>query len=391
MTQSYDVVIAGGAAIGASTAYFLGLKPDFSGTVAVIERDPAFTRAATTLSCASIRQQFSTPQNIYLSQFGLEFLRSFKDRFGSETDVSFREQGYLLLASAAGFEILRKNHLVQHAAGADIALLEPDRLCQAFPWLKTNDLAGGSYGRTGEGWFDADALLAALRQAAASNGVKMIRGEVTGIDSSANRINRIRLADGTAIACGTLVNAAGPQAGDLAALAGLALPVEPRKRTVFVFDCRETIADMPLVVDPSGIYVRPEGRHFICGLSPPEDQDDRAADDDFEPDWGLFDTVIWPVLAARVPAFEAIKCINAWVGHYDFNTFDQNAILGPHPEIENFLFANGFSGHGLQQAPAVGRAIAEWIACGSYQTIDLSVFSYDRIQQGEPVRELAVI
>lgn len=391
MKDSYDVVIAGGAAIGASTAYFLALDPGFGGTIALVERDPTFARAATTLSCASIRQQFSTPENIYLSQFGLEFLRSFVDRFGSEMDVSFHEQGYLLLASAAGHEVLRKNHLVQQAAGADISLMAPDELRRRFPWLETTDLAGGSYGRTGEGWFDAHALLAALRGTAASNGVDMIRGEVAAIDASGGRITGIRLADGTEVGCGTLVNAAGPQAGDLAALAGVPLPVEPRKRTVFVFDCRQPIAAMPLIVDPSGIYVRPEGRHYICGMSPPEDQDGRAGDDDFDPDWHIFEDVIWPALATRIPAFEAIKCINAWVGHYDFNTFDQNAILGPCPGLENFLFANGFSGHGLQQSPAVGRAIAEWIVHGGYRTIDLSVFAYDRLGRNRPVRELAVI
>lgn len=391
MTQSFDVIIVGGAAMGSSTAYFLSQMPDFGGSIAVVERDPGFTRAATTLSCASIRQQFSTPENIRLSQFGLEFLRNVKERFGPDANASFREQGYLLLASEAGMAILEQNHEVQTATDADIDLMKPERLRSAFPWLNTEGLAGGSYGRSGEGWFDAHALLSMLREGAAANGVTLINGEVSAIERGGGRVTGVRLEDGTHLSCGMLVNAAGPQAGDVAALAGVPLPVEPRKRTVFVFDCRAPIDNMPLVVEPSGIYVRPEGRQYITGMSPPEEEDERADSDDFDPDWEQFENVIWPVLAERIPAFEAIKCTSAWVGHYDYNTFDQNAILGPHPEIGNLLFINGFSGHGVQQSPAAGRALAEWITGGAYQTIDLSAFSYSRIREDRPVRELALI
>ncbi|PLX38333.1 MAG: FAD-dependent oxidoreductase [Hyphomicrobiales bacterium] len=387
----YDVVIAGGAAVGASVAWFLAREPGFSGSIAVIERDPAFARAATTLSAASIRQQFSTPENIRLSQFGLGFLRDLKTHFGPDADVGFREQGYLILSSEAGVERLRANHAIQIAEGADIAYLEPVDLTHRFPWLNVEDLAAGAYGQSGEGWFDAHGVLALLRGDIRKRGVTAITGTISGIERVGDRIEAVRLADGHRIACGTLVNAAGPQAGDLAELAGISLPVEPRKRTVFVFDCREKVEGMPLMVDPSGIYVRPEGAHFICGMSPKEEDDGRANDDDFDPDWALFEEIIWPALAHRVPAFEAIKLTNAWAGHYDYNPFDQNAILGPHSEIGNFLFANGFSGHGLQQAQAVGRAISELIVDGAYRTLDLSVFSYDRIAANHPVHELAVI
>ena len=391
MTTGFDVVIVGGAAIGASTAYFLTETAGFAGSIAVIERDTTFARSATTLSAASIRQQFSTPENIAMSRFGLAFIREIRDRFGFEADIAFRENGYLLLAGPAGREILAANHRIQRDAGADIDLLGPDVLAETFPFLNVDDLSAGAFGRSGEGWFDAHALLALLRSAATAHGVTTIKGEAHGFSRSGDRLTAVHLADGTVVPAGIVVNAAGPEAGTLAGLAGVSLPVEPRKRSVFVFDCREKVGPMPLTVDPTGVYVRPEGQHFICGMSPAEAHDGPAEPGDFDPDWHLFDEAIWPALAHRVPAFEAIKCLNAWAGHYDYNRFDQNAILGPHPELSNFFFANGFSGHGLQQAPAAGRALAELITTGTYQTLDLSVFSYDRIARESPVRELAVI
>jgi glycine/D-amino acid oxidase-like deaminating enzyme len=199
----------------------------------------------------------------------------------------------------------------------------------------------------------------------------------------------VTLAGGERIACGTVVNAAGPWARAVAAMAGVPLPVEARRRCVFVFDARRRLEDCPLVIDTSGIWFRPEGEYFICGTSPPEAEDLHELP--LEVDHRQFDEVLWPALAARVPAFEAIKQVNAWAGYYEYNTFDQNAVLGPHPEIGNFLFANGFSGHGIQQAPAAGRAIAELIAHGRYTSLDLSIFGYERIAAERPVVEKNVI
>ena len=139
------------------------------------------------------------------------------------------------------------------------------------------------------------------------------------------------LDNGERLEAGTVVNAAGPAAGKVAALAGLALPVEPRKRNVFVFEAREKFDDMPLMVDPSGVYVRPEGSVYITGGAEAEATDGPADPSDFEPDWSLFEEAIWPVLATRIPAFEAIKATRAWAGHYDYNTLDQNGVIGPHP------------------------------------------------------------
>lgn len=386
----FDVAIIGGAAIGSAVAYFLKADLGFFGRVAVIERDPSYARAATTLSAASIRQQFSTPENIRMSRYGVSFFGELRQRFSLDADIGFRDAGYLLLASAAGQETLAANHAVQTAEGADIVLLDPAALAARFPWLKVDDLATGGLGLSGEGWFDAHALLTLLRKGARAAGASYLHGDVVGIACEDERAASVTLSDGRRIACGIVVNAAGPQAGDVAALAGLALPVEPRKRCVFVVACRTPLPGMPLIVDTSGFWIRPEGSVFICGISPQEDVDPRA-DNDFDVDHALFEETIWPALAHRIPAMESLKLERGWAGHYDFNTFDQNAVIGFHPELRNFVFANGFSGHGLQHAPAAGRAVAELIVHGCSVSLDLSAFAYERLAQGRMLREVNVI
>jgi FAD-dependent oxidoreductase domain-containing protein 1 len=388
-SERFDVVIVGGAAIGSAVAYFLLHDLGFAGTVAVIERDPTYARAATTLSAASIRQQFSTPENIRMSRFGIAFFDGLKLRFGREASVGFRAEGYLLLADARGRTVLAANHAIQQAEHADIELMDAGELAARFPWLNTSDLAAGAFGRSGEGWFDAHSLLELLRRGARERGAVYLHGEVTGIERRRDHIDAATLADGRRIACGTLVNAAGPQAGEVAALAGLKLPVEPRKRCVFVVACRADFNGMPLLVDTTGVWARPEGSGFICGVSPPAHADPRA--ENFDVDYDLFETTVWPALAHRVPAMEALKLVRGWAGHYDFNALDQNAVIGPHPRVTNFIFANGFSGHGLQQAPAAGRAVAELIVHGRFVSLDLTRFGYERVAAGRPLRETNVI
>jgi sarcosine oxidase len=220
----------------------------------------------------------------------------------------------------------------------------------------------------------------------------LISGEVSAIGVYDRQVRGLTLKDGTAIGCGALVNAGGAAEGAIAALADVRFPVGPRKRYVYVFDCQQADQNLhkaPLFVDPSGFYFRPEGRNFICGLSPEEADEPREMD--WDVDYGWFEERIWPNLAARIPAFEAIKVINAWVGHYDYNAFDQNGVIGPHPNIKNLYFANGFSGHGLQQGPASGNAIAELIVYGEYRAIDLERMSYGRFLRNEPLFEKNII
>jgi FAD-dependent oxidoreductase domain-containing protein 1 len=374
-------------------ATFLAAEPGFDGRIVVIERDPTYATSATTLSAASIRQQFSTAVNIQISRFGIELIKHL-DRYlpvdGRAPEIDFVEGGYLFLASEAGRPILEANHALQRSLGAEVALLSPAELRQRFGWINVEGLAAGSLGLRDEGWFDAYALLRGFRAKARSLGVEYIVAEVTAIDHQSGRVRAAVLHGGARIECAWLVNAAGPRAAEVAAMAGLELPVRPRKRFVYHFDCRTPVTPAPLTIDPSGVYFRPEGPSYIGGYSPRADEADPDTLD-LEVDRAPFEERLWPALAQRVPAFEQIRLLDAWAGHYEVNTLDHNAVIGPHPVISNFLFANGFSGHGLQQAPAVGRGLAEWIVSGRYETLDLSPLGYERIERGEPIRELSVI
>jgi FAD-dependent oxidoreductase domain-containing protein 1 len=388
-----DVVIVGGAIVGSSVATFLAARPDLDGRIVVVERDPTYRTSSTTLSAASIRQQFSTPLNVRISQFGIELLKH-PDRYlavdGETPSFDFVEGGYLFLATDAGLAALHHNHAVQRSLDAPVILLSPEEMRGRFPWLRTDDLAAGSVGLADEGWFDAHALLSAFRRKARSLGVEYRVGEVVAVERAGGRVAGVRLADGGRIGADWVVDAAGPRAAEVAGMAGVELPVRPRKRCVFHFAAQVDLGAAPLVIDPSGVYFRPEGPAFIGGFSPHGDEADPDTLD-LEVDRGAFERVVWPALAHRVPGFDALRLLDAWAGHYEVNTLDHNAIVGPHPDLPNMLFANGFSGHGLQQAPAVGRGLAEWIATGRYETLDLSPLGYGRVLRGQPIRELNVV
>ncbi len=381
MSASTRVVVIGGGAMGGAVAAATLGDPAFTGTLTVVERDPTFRRASSALSAASIRQQFSTPENIRLSRYSFGWLR--------EADVGLQESGYLYLATEAGAPVLEANVAAQRAEGADVELLPPRRLAARFPWLSVEGVALASLGRSGEGWFDGYALVQVLRARARDLGADLVTGEVVDLEVIADRVAAVVLADGRRIECDIVVDAAGPWAREVAAMAGIDLPVEARRRSVFVFDASDPPVDCPLVIDTSGAWFRPEGGSFIAGIAPPAAED--LAGLSLEVDRDQFDRQLWPALAARVPAFDAIRVTNAWAGYYEVNTFDHNAIIGPHPVIANLMFANGFSGHGIQQAPAVGRAIAELIVHGEYRTLDLSIFAFDRMAAGRPVVERNVI
>lgn len=390
--EAADVVIVGGAVTGSSTAYHLASDPAFNGRVLVLEQDQSYQRCATTLSAGSIRQQFSSAINIEISLYGIDFIRRMGDELavdGDRPDIGFREGGYLFLATLPGRPVLAENHALQTKLGADILFLDPDGLAARFPWLAVSDLAAGTWGRSGEGWFDGYGLLQAFRRKARSLGVEYRTAKVAGLEVESGRVIGVQLDDGSRIGCGAVVNAAGTGAARLAASAGLDLPVGCRKRFVFTFDCKTPIANCPLVIDPTGVYWRPEGQGFICGTSPAPENDPDV--EDFEVDWSLFDETIWPVLAERVPAFEQIKPGRAWAGHYDLNPFDHNVFVGRAPGYKNFYLANGFSGHGLQQSPAIGRGLTELIVHGRYQSLDLSPLGYERFLENRPLIEKNVV
>lgn len=377
-----DVVICGGAVMGSAVAYFLK-ELGFDGRVLIIERDSSYAQSSTALSASGIRQQFSSPLNVKISQFGAAFIKSAPERWG--VDLNLRENGYLYLANTAeGAQVLRDNHAAQVSANADVSLLDPAALAEEFPHLRLDDILLGSHGQSNEGWFDGVGLMQGMHVG------EYIQDEVVDIEMADGQVCGVKLASGRAVECGVFVNAAGPRAALVAKMAGIDIPVEARKRTNFLFDCMEPPeGDLPLMIDPSGVWCRPEGKHFLTGCAPADDPE--VAFDDFDPRHNELEEIIWPALAARSENFEAIKPLRFWSGHYAYNTLDQNAVIGPHPEIGNFLFANGFSGHGLQQAPAVGRALAEMICFGEYRSLDFSTFGYERIITNSPVLERCVI
>lgn len=395
--DSYDIVIIGGAIMGSAAAWFLTEESDFDGRILVVERDPSYALSSTAHTTSCIRQQFSTELNIRISQFAAEYITNLRDRMGGDRDVPeirIRNFGYMYLANTPALaETLRASFEVQRAAGAATRLMTADEIAQDYPFYALDDVLLGSINLVNEGYFDAGALFDAWRKGAKARGVEFVHNEAVAmrLGEDGRKVVEITLASGNQVACGQVLNASGPRAARTAAMAGIMLPVEPRKRYSWIFRAAQPLdRDLPLTIDPSGLHVRENGggTYQAGGHFGP---DPAVEPDDFNMDHSLWEDMVWPILASRIPQFETVKLQAEWAGHYAMNTVDHNAILGPHDVVENFFFLNGFSGHGLQQAPAMGRGAAERMVHGQYRTLDLSAFDYARLPRGRPIRELAVI
>ncbi len=392
--DSYDVVIVGGAIIGSSVAWFLSNNPAFDGSVLVVERDTTYQHSATAHTNSCMRQQFSNPLNVRMSQFAADFVRNFRRYLDDDPEVpelAVDHFGYLYLADDESFAAtLRSNQRAQTALGTATAIMTPVEIAEAYPFFNLDGIICGSHNPIDEGYFDSGTMFDWLRRKARENGVEYLRGEVVGIGRSGNRVTDVTLASGRTVTAGTVVNASGTRAAATAAMAGLHLPVEPRKRYTFVFNAAEPLdRALPLTIDPTGVHVRSDGAAYMGGCSP--DEDPAVDPDDFELDHDIFEDKVWPALANRIPAFERIRVIGRWAGHYAHNTVDHNAVVGPHHEVRNFIFVNGFSGHGLQQSPAMGRGVSELITYGEYRELDLTPLGYERIVKHEPFIEAAII
>lgn len=387
MDRSYDVIIVGGGVIGSSIAYHLTANPDFRGRVAVIERDPTYAAASSSLSTSAIRQQFGTAPNIRMSAYGIEFLRNvgaLLEVDGDRPEIALREPGYLILGTEAQIPVFQEKHAAQTACGVETELLGPVEMKRRHPWLNVSDLAIGSYGPHKEGWFDGPALLQAFRRKARAQGAHYLADDAVAAERSGDGWT-VTLAKGERLEAAVLVNAAGAWSGRLAAMAGLDLPVEPRKRCVFVIDSPHKMPDAPFLFDTSGAFIRPEGHLYICGITPPIEN----APDDFgmAVDYDLFDALVWPALAHRIPGFEQLRMLRAWAGLYEYNVFDHSAVIGWHPGAENFMLATGFSGHGMMHSPAAGAGVSELLIYGETRSIDLAPFRFERIAANQPIPE----
>lgn len=395
--KSYDVVIVGGAIMGASAAWFLSDNKDFNGSVLVVEKDPTYENCSTAHTNSCMRQQFSTELNVRISQFAADFVKNLRQYMGNDErvpELSIRSFGYMYLADNEDFaNVLRESQKVQLGAGAATKLMTPEEILRDYPFYNVDDIVLGSINLVDEGFWDATAVFDWWRRSSRDRGVEYISNEVVAMSKNSNgtQVESITLKSGEVIACGKVLNASGPRASRTAQMAGIDVPVEPRKRFSWIFSAEQPLdRDLPLTIDPSGVHVRENGGGtYQCGGH--SDYDPAVDYDDFAMDHDIWQSHVWPVLATRIPQFEAIKVTSEWAGHYSYNTFDHNAIMGPHTDVENFFFLNGFSGHGLQQSPAMGRGTAEMLTYGEYRSLDMSPFNYERIVTNTPIIEKAVI
>ncbi|EBA04943.1 FAD dependent oxidoreductase [Rhodobacteraceae bacterium HTCC2150] len=394
--KAYDVVIVGGAMYGSSIAWFLSANPDFDGSILVVERDPTYEFTSTSHTNSCIRQQFSNEINVRISQFGAEFIKNFQSYMGDDPrvpEITLQSFGYMYLADNEAFAgTLREAQKVQQTLGAGTRFMTADEIKQDYPFYQLDDIVGANHNLIDEGYFDGNTIFDWWRRSAREKGAEYITNEVVAMtmNRGGSAVETVTLKSGEVIAAGTVVNASGPRAVLTSRMLGIDLPIEPRKRYTFIFDAEQPLEqDLPLTIDPSGVHMRTEGKYYLAGCPP--DEDPAVAYDDFIQDHSLWQEKVWPIIATRVPQFEAVKLINSWAGHYAFNTLDQNAIIGAHTKVKNFIFANGFSGHGFQQSPAMGRGISEWITYGEYRNLDFSPFGYERIETETPFLEKAVI
>ena len=395
--SSYDIVIVGGAIMGSSTAWFLTENKDFNGSVLVVERDPSYENCSTAHTNSCMRQQYSIELNVRISQFAADFVKNIRERMGNDDrvpELSIRSFGYMYLADNEPFaDVLRESQKVQIGAGAATQLMTPEEIKTNYPFYNVDDIVLGSINKIDEGYWDGAAVFEWWRRQARERGVEYISNEVVSMSKNASgtKVESVTLASGEVISCGTVLNASGPRASRTSEMAGITLPVEPRKRYSWIFKAEQPLdQDLPLTIDPSGVHVRENGSGtYQCGGH--SDVDPAVDYDDFAMDQSLWENHVWPVIATRIPQFESVKLTNEWGGHYSMNTFDHNAIMGPHNVVENFVFLNGFSGHGLQQSPAMGRGTAEYLTYGEYRSLDMTPFNYERIPNNNPIIEKAII
>ena len=299
---------------------------------------------------------------------------------------------FVIFVAVLAAAVLSAAQQVQAANGAATRHLTADQIAAEYPFYHLDDVIAANHNPVNEGYFDGASIFDWWKRTGREMGVEYIHNEATAmtLNAAGTAVEQVTLASGETVSCKVVVNASGPRAALTARMAGIDLPVEPRKRHTWIFDAEKPLDQpLPLTIDPGGLHMRSDGRYYLCGFPP--DPDPATDFTDFAEDHAMWEDVVWPAIAHRVPQFEAIKLVNSWVGHYAFNTLDQNAVVGPHSQISNFLFVNGFSGHGLQQSPAIGRGLAEWILYGEYRSIDLAEFGYGRIERNEPFIEKAVI
>ena len=382
-----DIVIVGGGIMGSAAAYFLALGGG-GGKITVIEPDPSYARAATPAGAGGVRRLMSRPENIRMSQFSLDFYADFAAQVGA--DIQFRRQGYLFLTGAEGVESLTMNFETQSAEGVPADLLDRDALHARFPSVGLEGVALACHSPE-DGWIDPQAALMGFRKKAEALGVVYRKDRVAGFETTPAAVTAARLESGGTIAGGFFINAAGPWAGEVAAMTGAKLPVVPLCRVQHFWHCAAELEPLPLIKDDSGAFFRPEGDGFAGGRPSFEIEPGFIWDIDRGYFANYFEETVWALIAKMVPKFETIRLQRSWGGHYAQNLFDGNMIIGRYsPGHDNIVTACGFSGHGIMHAPAVGRALAELALHGGYRTLDLSAMGFERVVKNEPYAEIGI-
>lgn len=374
--------------VGCAAAYFLKLAG--VARICVIEPDPTYAKAATPVATGGCRRLFARPENIRMSQFSIDFFKAFGKHLavnGTAPDVQWKEGGYLFVVGAGHEETLEANYRTQESLGVKVELMDRARIANRFPWMRCDDLALGVLSPE-DGWLDPNSVLQGFRKKAQAMRVEFLRDRVIELYLGDRRVRELELASAARVGADAVINAAGCWAASIAKLAGMELPVNPMRRFEHYVEVGDQLPPMPLVKDPDRLVIRPEGKGYSVGLV--NSREPRGFNFDVDPHY--FEHVVWPACAGRIPAFEKLKLKREWAGHYDECELDGNMILGNWPgRLDNFYVACGFSGHGLMHAPAVGRALAELIAKGRYETLDLARLGYQRVLDQAPYAETGII
>ena len=383
-----DVAIIGAGATGCAAAYFL--KAAGVDRVCVIEPDPTYAKAATPVATGGCRRLFGLPENVLMSQFSIDFFKDFASHVavdGHAPDVQWRELGYLFVVGPGHEKVLEENHRLEKALGVAVELMDRGALAARYPWMRTDDVAAGVLSPE-DGWLDPNSVLQGFRKKAQALGAEFVRDRVVGLYTRGAKVSELELASGSTVRGEMVINAAGCWSASIAKLAGMDVPVNPMRRFEHFVEIAAELPPMPLIKDPDRLVIRPEGKGYSVGLV--RSDEPRGFNFDMDPDY--FQDVVWPACATRIPAFEELKLRREWAGLYDQNELDGNMILGNWPgRLDNFFVACGFSGHGLMHAPAVGRALAELILKGRYETIDLTRMGYRRVIDNAPYPETGII
>ncbi len=386
-SRQFDVIVVGGGVMGCSTAFHL-LRAHPRQRVAVIERDPGYRFASTVLSDGNVRIQFNLEENIRISQHTMEVLETFADDMATPSfrpEVGARQQGNLFLVDEANRAAALAGMELQRDLGCEVDWLEIAEIERRFSGYGSETMVGGTLGPR-DGSVDPSAILRGYRAKAAELGAEFIESEVTELIADGNEMRGVKLGDGTVMESTAVVNSAGAWAPALAKEIGVDLPVIPVMRTVYVVSTTVPAPGMPSVFLPSGVYALPESdTTWLIAWSRPED----PVGFDFTPaGQGRFTDLIWPELVEHLPAFDQLHVGRSWAGLYDVNTLDGNAIIGEWPTLAGLFVASGFSGHGFQQAPAIGRYLAESIL-GLTHALDLGRLGPQRCIDGVPLYEHA--